>query len=110
MMQVELLAALLVWGGAGWLADRWLGSGPWLTVLGALVGYAAGFYLMWLRSMRMDAEEAADDAALLAARATEAPTRMTVRGARTTPRGTDAAPRSAARVAAAPARGGLRDA
>lgn len=64
MMQVELLAALLVWGGAGWLVDRWLGSGPWLTVVGALVGYAAGFYLIWLRSVRMDAEEAAEAAAL----------------------------------------------
>jgi F0F1-type ATP synthase assembly protein I len=60
MMQVELLVALLIWGGVGWLADRWLGSGPWLTILGALVGYAAGFYLIWLRSQRMDAEDAAD--------------------------------------------------
>lgn len=63
MMQVELIAALLIWGGIGWLVDRWLGSGPWLTVVGALVGYAAGFYLIWLRSARMDAEEAADSAA-----------------------------------------------
>lgn len=66
MMQVELIAALLVWGGAGWLVDRWLGSGPWLTVLGALVGYAAGFYLIWLRSQRMDAEDVAERAATAA--------------------------------------------
>lgn len=66
MMQVELIAALLIWGGAGWLLDRWLGSGPWLTVLGALVGYAAGFYLIWLRSQRMDAEDLAERAAIAA--------------------------------------------
>lgn len=60
MMQVELVAAMLLWGGAGWALDRWLGSGPWLTVVGSLVGYAAGFYLIWLRSQRMDAEDAAD--------------------------------------------------
>lgn len=62
MMQVELIAALLIWGGAGWLLDRWLGSGPWLTVLGALVGYAAGLYLIWLRSERMDAQDVAERA------------------------------------------------
>ncbi len=83
MMQVELIAALLIWGGAGWLVDRWLGSGPWLTILGALVGYAAGFYLIWLRSLRMDAADAAD----VAERA-----------------------RITARRAGAPAGGGLRDA
>jgi F0F1-type ATP synthase assembly protein I len=60
MMQVELIAALVIWGGVGWLVDRWLGSGPWLTILGALVGYAAGFQLIWLRSQRMDAEDEAE--------------------------------------------------
>ena len=29
---------------AGWLADRWLGTGPWLLVLGIVLGAAAGFY------------------------------------------------------------------
>jgi ATP synthase protein I len=69
MMQVELIAAMLIWGGAGWTLDRWLGSGPWLTIIGSLVGYAAGFYLIWLRSQRMDAEDAADvEAAAASAR------------------------------------------
>jgi len=80
MMQVELIAALLIWGGAGWLVDRWLGSGPWLTVLGALIGYAAGFYLLWLRSQRMDAEDAAEQAAI-AARGTGVPAGGGPRGA-----------------------------
>jgi ATP synthase protein I len=29
---------------AGWLADRWLGTAPWLLVLGIVLGAAAGFY------------------------------------------------------------------
>ena len=30
--------------GAGWLADRWLGTKPWLLVLGTVLGAIAGFY------------------------------------------------------------------
>jgi F0F1-type ATP synthase assembly protein I len=60
VMGVELMAAILLWGGVGWLADRWLGTGPWLLGAGALIGYAAGLYLVWLRSERMNqAEDAA---------------------------------------------------
>ena len=54
---MELLAGILTWMGLGWLADRWLGTQPWLMVIGALIGYAAGLYLIWLRSgdaMRTD--------------------------------------------------------
>jgi ATP synthase protein I len=29
---------------AGWLLDRWLGTGPWLLVAGIIVGAAGGFY------------------------------------------------------------------
>jgi ATP synthase protein I len=29
---------------AGWLLDRWLGTGPWLLVVGIVLGAAAGFY------------------------------------------------------------------
>lgn len=54
VMGVELLAATLTWAGIGWLADRWLGTGPWLLAIGAIVGNAAGLYLVWLRSGRMD--------------------------------------------------------
>jgi ATP synthase protein I len=59
MMQVELIAAIAVWGGVGWLLDRAMGTRPILLVLGALIGYAAGLYLIWLRAQRMDAEELA---------------------------------------------------
>ena len=39
---VELVAALVVGGGIGFLLDRWLGSGPWLMVAFFLLGAAAG--------------------------------------------------------------------
>jgi len=54
IMGTELMSAILTWTGLGWLADRWLGTTPWLIVGGALVGNAAGLYLVWLRSGRMD--------------------------------------------------------
>jgi F0F1-type ATP synthase assembly protein I len=54
IMAAELIAALLTWAGIGWLLDRWLGTGPWMLSIGALVGNAAGLYLIWLRSGRME--------------------------------------------------------
>jgi F0F1-type ATP synthase assembly protein I len=54
IMGVELIAGFLTWAGIGWLLDRWLGTGPWLLVIGALVGNAAGLYLIFLRSKRME--------------------------------------------------------
>jgi ATP synthase protein I len=53
VMGVELMAAVLTWAGVGWLVDRWLGTDPWFLAIGALVGNAAGIYLIWLRSGRM---------------------------------------------------------
>jgi F0F1-type ATP synthase assembly protein I len=60
VMGVELLTATLTWAGVGWLLDRWLDTAPWFLAIGALLGNAAGIYLVWLRGRRMDAiEEAA---------------------------------------------------
>jgi ATP synthase protein I len=39
---VELLAALVVGGGIGWLLDRWLGTKPWLFLVFFILGFAAG--------------------------------------------------------------------
>jgi F0F1-type ATP synthase assembly protein I len=50
IMTVELMSAVLVWGGVGWLLDRWLDTGPWLMGIGVMTGFAAGLYLVWLRS------------------------------------------------------------
>ena len=46
----EFLAALLVWGGIGYLLDRWLGTEPWLLIAGLVLGNGLGIYLLWLRS------------------------------------------------------------
>ncbi len=54
IMGAEMIAGFLTWAGIGWLLDRWLGTGPWLLVIGALVGNAAGIYLIALRSKRME--------------------------------------------------------
>lgn len=51
-MSVRLLGGILTWAGIGWLADQWLGTGPWLLAAGALVGNAGGLYLMWVYSGR----------------------------------------------------------
>lgn len=62
VMGLELLAGILTWSGLGWLADRWLGTGPWLLGIGAVVGFAGGLYLVWLRSGRMEGIGATRDA------------------------------------------------
>lgn len=54
VMGVELLAAVLFWGGVGYLLDGWLGTSSWFTVFGALLGNVAGLYLIYLRSQRID--------------------------------------------------------
>ena len=40
----SLFAAVVSGLIIGWLLDRWLGTKPWLLVLGILLGAAAGFY------------------------------------------------------------------
>lgn len=62
VMGVELITATLTWAAIGWLLDRWLGTDPWFLAIGALLGNAAGIYLVWLRGRRMDAAEAAESA------------------------------------------------
>ncbi|MEX0659946.1 MAG: AtpZ/AtpI family protein [Egibacteraceae bacterium] len=50
VMSLELLSGILVWAGAGWLLDRWLGTAHWFFGFGVMVGFAAGLYLVWLRT------------------------------------------------------------
>lgn len=68
-MVVELLSGLLVWGGLGWLVGARLGGHPWPFIIGSLLGFAGGFYLLWLRaegrigrSRQSDASSTGDDA------------------------------------------------
>ena len=45
-----LLSGLIFWGGAGYAADRWLGTG-YLTLTGLLVGMGGG-HLFSLATVR----------------------------------------------------------
>jgi ATP synthase protein I len=49
----ELLAALLVGGGLGWLVDTYLlGSGSWGVVLGLILGAIAGMLNVYRAAQR----------------------------------------------------------
>jgi ATP synthase protein I len=43
-----LLSGMIVWGGAGYLADRWLGT-SFLVLIGLLLGGAGAIYLIYVR-------------------------------------------------------------
>lgn len=43
-----MFAGLLLYGGIGWLLDRWLGTG-WLLPVGILLGAGLSFWTLWLR-------------------------------------------------------------
>jgi ATP synthase protein I len=41
-----LIAGMVVWGGIGWLVDGWLGTDGIAAGIGAVIGAAAGVYLV----------------------------------------------------------------
>lgn len=47
-----MVAGVLVWGGAGSLVDRWVGTGHLFLVIGMLVGAAGATYIVYLRHGR----------------------------------------------------------
>ena len=49
-----LSTLLFLWLGSR--ADEWLGTKPWLTLIGAFVGAGAGFYYMY-RHLMLDMEK-----------------------------------------------------
>lgn len=64
-MLADFLAAMLLWGGIGWLVDRWLGTGPWVFIVGMVIGNFLGIYVLYLRSTAADraaAKHAENDA------------------------------------------------
>lgn len=63
IMSLELIVAVFLWGGIGWWVDGRLGTGAWFTVIGAMIGNAAGVYLVWLRAQRLDGLDVASQAA-----------------------------------------------
>lgn len=46
----EMLGGVLVWGGIGWFVGTTWAGHPWLFIVGSLLGFAGGFYMLWLRS------------------------------------------------------------
>ena len=42
----QLVVSVLVWLFAGLWLDKKLGTGPWLVLLGAVVGIVSGLYLL----------------------------------------------------------------
>ncbi len=51
----RLIGGIAVWGGAGWLIDRWTGHQALFLPIGIVVGIAAVLYLVWVKSSRHDA-------------------------------------------------------
>ncbi|MEE8411618.1 MAG: AtpZ/AtpI family protein, partial [Acidobacteriota bacterium] len=48
-MGFEMVVPIVLLMYVGYRLDAWLGSRPWLFVLGALLGIAVGFYVMFKR-------------------------------------------------------------
>jgi F0F1-type ATP synthase assembly protein I len=46
-----LLSGLVVWGGAGWLVDQWLGT-RFGILAGLLIGMGSALYLVYIRYVR----------------------------------------------------------
>lgn len=49
---IEFASAVLVYGGLGWFADKWLHTGHVLFFLGLLLGMVLGIYLLAKQSDR----------------------------------------------------------
>ena len=41
---ITLFASVAAFCGIGWLLDRWLGTAPWLLIVGIVLGSAAGLF------------------------------------------------------------------
>ncbi|CAB4563361.1 MAG: hypothetical protein F2555_01355 [Actinobacteria bacterium] len=44
-----MLSGLIFWGGAGYLADKYIFNTGYLTLVGFLLGMGGALYLIWLR-------------------------------------------------------------
>ncbi|NGZ05903.1 MAG: AtpZ/AtpI family protein [Magnetococcales bacterium] len=51
-MSTELVSAVFVGGGIGYLLDYWLDTQPWLTLIFFIFGLAAGFRDMYRFAMQ----------------------------------------------------------
>ena len=46
-----LISGLVFWGGAGYLADRWLKT-DFLVIIGMGIGLVTGLYLIWIKFIK----------------------------------------------------------
>ncbi len=56
----ELVSALIVGVGLGWLLDTWLGTRPWLMIVFIFLGGAAGILNVYRFALRMEKETKVD--------------------------------------------------
>jgi ATP synthase protein I len=54
-----MVLATIIGLGGGYYADRWLGTSPWLTLIGLVLGIVSGFVILF-RSVKA-AERALDE-------------------------------------------------
>jgi len=47
-----LIGGILLLGGLGYAVDTWLGTTPWLFLVGLFLGMAAGFYAIVMSTRR----------------------------------------------------------
>ena len=57
-MGLHMVSGLLVAGGMGYLADRWLETKPWLTLVGLCFGVAAGYRMIYQDLKKLQRHEA----------------------------------------------------
>lgn len=55
----RLMAGLILYTGLGWLVSRWVGHQAMLMAIGAMVGLALSYYLMFM-SLAKEAREDED--------------------------------------------------
>jgi len=57
-ISIELVVALVVSTGLGWLLDQWWGTTPWAMIVMLVLGAAAGVNNAVKAALRMDADAA----------------------------------------------------
>ena len=50
----HLISGPALYGGLGWLADRWLGTAPVFLAVGIIGGMVLSLYLVWVRYGALD--------------------------------------------------------
>ena len=54
---IEMAAAVLIGTFMGYWADRWLGTQPWILIIGFILGAAAGFRSLYRIISREDGDK-----------------------------------------------------